>query len=424
MNNFFSASQKLLIAIFIIFPVEQSVAQLKVDAQYRPRIEVRNGYRELIPEGTAPSIIASQRMRLSFVYETDNLKLKFSPQDVRVWGDENLTSSTGVYGNDASLDLFEGYVELKPTSSLRLSIGRQTLVYDNQRLLAMRNWNQNGLAYDALVLKWKREKWDVHVGTSWNSLDATTSNNTYPTKRIKSLNFVWLGREFTDNLKFSFLHIASGVTETDTTNTLHFRQTSGVYFNYNSNVVKAKTNIYFQYGNNNRGQKVSAFLADADIMLNTGRLTPGIGISYLSGNNDINGGTDHLFDVLYGARHRFFGHMDYFRNMPSHTNGGGLTDLYGYLNLEVSEKLRLKNTGHFFSLAQTNENTPSDKYLGYENEVELKYQINNWGALKAAWLFYLTTDSFEQIQSINDPASPQFFYVSLTVNTNIFKEKY
>lgn len=421
MNNNFSAIKKWLFIAIMIFSFQNITAQLSLDAHYRPRFEVRNGYRELIPDGSTPSIIASQRMRLSFFYETENLKLKFSPQDVRVWGDENLSSSTGVYGNEASLDLFEGYVELKPTDNLNLSVGRQTLVYDNQRLLAERNWNQNGLAYDALVLKWKLSQWNLHAGTSWNSLRETTSDNLYLANRIKSLNFLWLGHQFSDKIDVSLLHIASGITETDTTNTLNFRQTSGAYIKYNSNILKAKSNAYFQHGNNREGQKVSAFLFDADVAFKTGRLSPGLGISYLSGNDDVNGSTDHLFDVLYGARHRFFGHMDYFRNIPSHTTEGGLTDIYGYLNLKISPEMNLKNTGHFFSLAQTNQKTPKDKYLGYENELEFKYNFNEWGAIKSAWIFYLTTDAFEQLQGVSNPAFPQLLYVSLTVDTSIFE---
>lgn len=422
MTKLFSSIRFFLLLTCFIFLFNNAFAQINVDAQYRPRFEVRNGYRELIPKDANPSLIASQRMRLSLVYETEKLKLKFSPQDVRVWGDENLTSSTGVYGKVASLDLYEGYIELKPAPSVRLSIGRQVLSYDNQRLLSERNWNQNGLAYDAVVLKMKKERTDIHIGASWNSLEATTSEYFYPSRRIKSLNFLWIEHKFSDNLKGAFSHIASGVTKTDSSSTMNFRQTSGIYIDLNTKNIRAKSNLYYQFGNNREGTNVSALLADADIMLKTGKICPGMGFSYLSGNKNLNGKTDHLFDVLYGARHRFFGHMDYFRNISSHTRGGGLVDLYVYLNLKASNKINIKNTGHFFSLSQHNNLTPDSKYLGYENELKFNYRFDDWGNLEAAWLFYLTTDSFEQLQNINNPRFPQFVYVSLSVNTNIFKE--
>jgi hypothetical protein len=296
------------------------------------------------------------------------------------------------------------------------------LSYDNQRLLSERDWNQNGLAYDAVVLKIENERADIHIGTSWNSLEATTSENFYPSGRIKSLNFLWIEHKFSDHLKGTFSQIASGVTKTDSSSTINFRQTSGIYIDLNTKNIRAKSNLYYQFGNNQQGTNVSALLADVDIMFKTGKICPGMGFSYLSGNKNLNGKTDHLFDVLYGARHRFFGHMDYFRNISSHTRGGGLVDFYGYLNLKVTDKINIKNTGHFFSLAQHNLLTPDSKYLGYENELKFNYRFEHWGNLEAAWLFYLTTDSFEQLQNINNPRFPQFVYVSLSVNTNIFKE--
>ncbi|MFO7863456.1 MAG: hypothetical protein R6U85_05610, partial [Salinivirgaceae bacterium] len=88
-----------------IFSSQLSHAQLQINAQYRPRFELRDGYRKLASPESTPSALMSQRTRLSLSYKSDNLKLVFSPQDVRVWGDENLSSSTGVYGDDASLTL-------------------------------------------------------------------------------------------------------------------------------------------------------------------------------------------------------------------------------------------------------------------------------------------------------------------------------
>jgi hypothetical protein len=335
---------------------------------------VRDGYRKLATEGSTPSVIISQRTRLSFSYITENLKLKFTPQDVRVWGDEKLASSTGVYGDNASIDLFEGYAEIKMGDVGWISVGRQQLVYDHQRLLSVRNWNQNGITYDAVVFKFEISQWDIHAGSSWNSLEATLSGNLYLPNRIKSLNYLWANRKLSDQLNFSFLHIASGVTETDNTNTLYFRQTTGIYSEYNNNGLKLWGNIYYQYGKNNTGKHVSAFLIDADAGYNTGNLTPGIGLSYLSGNNDPGGSTDKLFDVLYGARHRYFGHMDYFSDFAKHTEEGGLADYYVYLKYKFSKTVTLANIGHYFRLAQTNTNTPNEKNLGYENELMLTYK--------------------------------------------------
>ena len=413
----------LIITVIFLFVVLVTRAQFKIEAQYRPRFELRDGYRKLATDGSVPTVVISQRTRLSFSYESEKLKLKLTPQDVRVWGDEQLASSTGVYGDNASIDLFEAYAEMRIGNLGWLSVGRQQLVYDFERLLAARNWNQNGMAYDAIVLKLGINQWDIHAGSTWNSLDATLSDNLYLPDRIKSLNYLWANRKFSDQLNFSFLHIASGVTETDSTNTLHFRQTTGINAEYKWNNLKLRGNAYYQYGKNNTGTTVSAFLIDADAGYNIGNITPGVGLSYLSGNNDPDSSTDKLFDVLYGARHRYFGHMDYFRDFEKHTKEGGLADFYAYLKYEFSKTISLTNIGHYFLLAQTNALTPNDKYLGYENELMLNYKFNDWGTIKSGYVFYLPTESFKTLQGVSNDKFSQFFYLELTLKPTLFKQK-
>lgn len=413
----------LIITVIFLFIVLETHAQFKIEAQYRPRFELRDGYRKLTTDGSVPTGVISQRTRLSFSYESEKLKLKFTPQDVRIWGDEQLASSTGVYGDNASIDLFEGYAEIKMGNAGWISVGRQQLVYDQQRLLAARNWNQNGLAYDAVVIKLGVNQWKIHAGSSWNSLAATLFDNLYLPNRIKTLNYLWVNRKFSDLLNFSFLHIASGITETDSTNTLYFRHTTGIYTEYNNGGIKLNGNAYFQYGKNKTGKDVSAFLIDADAGYKIGNLTPGIGLSYLSGNNDPAGSTDKLFDVLYGARHSYFGHMDYFRDFANHTKQGGLVNLYAYLEYAYSKTVSLTYIGHFFRLAQTNTFTPNDKNLGYENELMLNYKFNDWGSIKSGYVFYLPTESFKILQDVSNGRFSQFFYLELTLKPALFKQE-
>ena len=402
---------RLIITAACMFVVLETHAQFTIYAQYRPRLEIRDGYQKLASEGSVPTVLISQRTRISFSYETEKFKLKFTPQDVRIWGDEQLASSTGVYGDHASLDLFEGYAEIKIENFIWISVGRQQLVYDNERLLSARNWNQNGIAYDAVVLKLGINQWNIHAGSSWNSLSATLSDNFYLPNRIKSLSFLWVNRKFNSTLNFSILHIASGVTETESTNTLHFRQTTGIYTDYKNNNFKLKGNVFYQYGKNKVGKNISAFLVDADIGYNISKLTTGLGLSYLSGNKNPEGSTDNLFDVLYGARHRYFGHMDYFRNFATQTKEGGLADYYAYIEYKFSRKISINNTGHYFKLAHTNANTPDNKNLGYENDLLLRYKFSDWGSIKSGYVFYLPTESLKTLQGVSNPEFSQFFYL-------------
>ena len=236
-------SVNLISVVLLTFMfVQHGNAQFSIDAQLRNRFEFRDGYQKLATEGSSPPALISQRTRLSFSYENNYLKLKLTPQDVRLWGDQTSINSSGV-GDNPSLDLLEAYAEVKIGKSGWISAGRQQLVYDSRRLLGDRNWNQNGIAYDALVLKLNFNQWNLHTGTVWNTMVESLTENLYPSARIKNLNFIWLNRKINDRLNLSFLHISSGITKTDTTSSLNFRHTTGFYGEYKTQPFYIWANI-------------------------------------------------------------------------------------------------------------------------------------------------------------------------------------
>lgn len=411
-----------LISCLLMFFAPCVNAQFSIDAQLRSRFEIRDGYQKLAVEGSNPTFLVSQRTRLTFAYETKLLKLKITPQDVRVWGDQSVMS-LGV-GNNPSLGLLEAFAELSLGNYGSVSAGRQQLIYDNRRLLGDRNWNQNSIAYDALVFKFNFDGWKLHAGATWNNMKESNSENYYPDARIKSLDYLWLGRKFNEKLTLSFLHVSAGITETDTTNPLNFRHTSGVYGEYRNKKLSAYGNAYYQFGKNQQGIQISAFLIDADAGYRVGKFMPGLGLSYLSGNSKIpdSKGTDHLFDPLYGNRHRFFGSMDYFRIFSPQTKQGGLADYYLWLDYKFSNKVSIRNTTHYFALAQVNTSTPSAKELGFENDFILKFKFSDWGELESGYCFFLPTASLKTLQNIPNDKFSQFFYLQLTLTPNLFKQ--
>ena len=419
----FNQLNLLLAFLFVMLITPLAKSQFSVEAQLRNRFEIRDGYQKLGSVESDPAFLISQRSRLSFSYQTPFLKLKFTPQDVRLWGDQTTLNSTGV-GDNPSLDLLEAFAEVKLGNIGWVSAGRQQLVYDSRRLLGDRNWNQNSIAWDALVFKFVINNWNLHTGATWNTMSESLSDNLYPSSRIKSLNYIWLNRKFNDNLSLSLLHISSGITKTDTTNPMNFRHTTGIYGEYKSGKFNAWSNVYYQYGRNQKGNRVSALLIDADAGYKLGRFIPGLGLSYLSGNNKTvgNGDTDKLFDPLYGNRHRYFGAMDYFRSFASQTKQGGLADYYLWLDYKFSKKVSLRNTLHYFMLAQTNPGTPDKKELGFENDLIMKYKFSEWGDLETGYCFYQPTESLKIIQNVPNDKFSQFFYVQMTITPILFKQ--
>lgn len=414
----------IVIILFMYLGLINLYAQFKVDAQFRPRFELRDGYQKLAPQGSSPAAFISQRSRVSISYETQNFKLKFTPQDVRIWGDEANYNIGANNGDDASLDLFEAYAEIKLGEIGWISVGRQQFFYDNEWLLGARNWNQNGNANDAVLFKLKTFGWNLHLGTTWNAEKEASFDNFYPTDRYKSLSYLWLNKAIKENWNLSLVQIATGLTQTDTTNKLNFRQTTGFYTDYKKNNLSLSANAYLQYGKNQTSKPVNAILFALDASYQAGNLTPGLGISYHSGNKNAGASLndDNLFDLIFTARHKYFGFIDYFRTISSHTKQGGLIDYYLYLDYKFSKSVSIRNIGHYFQLAQTNPNTPADKNLGYENDLILKYKFSDWGTLESGYMFFLPTSTLETIQGVPDSKFSQFFYLQLTLTPNLFKE--
>lgn len=399
-------------------------AQFKVDAELRNRSEVRDGYAKLSSEEATPAFLISQRTRLIFCYESEKLKIKITPQDVRIWGDDTNFSLSGSNGNNASLDLFEGFADIKISKENWLAVGRQQLSYDNQSILSNANWNQNGISSDAVLLKLKLQKWNLHLAGSWNTAQSLSANNFFPTDRYKSIDFAWLNRQFDSGLKLSLIHVAAGRTESDTTNTIYFRQTTGFYTQYAKNNLTIWGDAYYQYGKSQAGKKVSAFLLDAEAGYKIKSFSLGAGYSYISGNTESGSNlkTDKLYDPIYRSRHTFNGFMDYYSSYQKQTAGGGLSDLYLFAEIAVSKKLNIRNNFHFFSLAETNPATPADKNLGTENDLCAKYKFSDWGQVEGGYFFYLPTESLKTIQGVKNSGFQQFLYVQLCVTPSLFKQ--
>ncbi len=166
-------------------------AQLSLTGQIRVRSEIRDGYGTLEAVGSQPAVVTTQRARLTFRYQSSRVIFQTSVQDVRVWGAD---ASTIDNADGGRLAVHEAWAELilanAADSSFRHSaiqylscrIGRQELVYDDQRLLGNLDWLQQARRHDAMVWKAVQRGWRADLGVAFNqNTDAFNYNGTYYT---------------------------------------------------------------------------------------------------------------------------------------------------------------------------------------------------------------------------------------------------
>jgi len=168
-----------------------ATAQLSLTGQLRTRGELRDGYGTLEPIGGKTASFIAQRTRLTFNYRSSHLIFQTSIQDVRLWGQD---ASTITPADGAKLAVHEAWGELilsnkkdtafkiSPVDYFGIKIGRQELVYDDERLLGGLDWLTQARRHDAIVFKLLQKGWQVDLGVAFNqNSDAINYNGTYYT---------------------------------------------------------------------------------------------------------------------------------------------------------------------------------------------------------------------------------------------------
>ncbi len=414
---------KHILAIILFTLLFQSAkAQFEIDGQIRPRFEHRNGYKQLRDSSTTSANFISQRTRLRFAYKKDNLVMKISFQDVHVWGDiAPKKTQSGLIG------LHEGWAKFNFNKETFIIVGRQEIAYDNGRVLTQANWNQIGFTHDAIKLGYHINNWEFETALAYNQ-DGQIFGTDYfaGLSFYKFMNTIWVSRKF-DNLTISVLNIADVRQKNDTTYIDYLRNTIGPTIQYKTSKLGIDLRAYYQNGKLQSGSDVSAFYLNTDISYKiVNKLTAIVGFELMSGTDatDITNTTNNSFDIMYGARHKFNGLIDYF-STPVTTGNAGLVDIYLKAKFNATDKISLVGQFHNFRLhnnyVDNNDNT-IDKALGNEIDLSAKIKFSKTVQLDLGLASMLGTESLEIIKGGDRELFTTWGFVMLTIKPTLFKQ--
>jgi hypothetical protein len=408
--------------LFMVLLANSSFSQFSIQAELRPRAEVRNGYKTLPTETSTPAFFVSQRTRLGMNYQTDKINTKISFYDVRVWGDEQFKTDV------PNIGLYEAWAEFALCSHMSLKVGKQELLYD-KRLIDNGAWNQNGTTHNAAVLKIKDGGLQIDFANAFNQKTENTFGTDYSgmTNTYKTLNFLYISNKFTENLKLSLLGIADGYQKENTTNTTYLRGTFGGIIEYakeDKYAVRAKG--FYQTGRLQNGQQVVAYYANAEFSYSmSSKFSLLLGLDYVSGTDalDTANKKSNSFNTLYGSSHSFNGNMEYFCSMLKDKKGPGLVDPYLNLIYKINDKWQARADFHYFML-QNNYviNTSAiDKKLGAEADLSCKYEFNKDATLSFGFSIMRPEKSMEPIVGGDSSFYGTWGFVMLTFKPTFFK---
>ena len=139
------------LSLLAIVAWAQEENQFAIDAQLRTRGEYNNGAGNPRYQSQLPATFINERARVSMDYERGGmLELKLSAQHTGLWGQDGMNTSNG------RMTMNEAWAKLMPTKEWFVKIGRQQLVYDDERLLGSSDWDADGNWHDALKVATKR----------------------------------------------------------------------------------------------------------------------------------------------------------------------------------------------------------------------------------------------------------------------------
>ncbi|QQS50936.1 MAG: alginate export family protein [Bacteroidota bacterium] len=323
-----------------------------IDAEFRPRLEYREGFRKPLVDTLSPMLVTVQRTRLNFEYSSALLNARLSIQDAHVWGNSNTKT------NASLLSLYEAWFEYLITSGVSVKAGRQPLRYDDNRIFASPNWSSTGIVHDLLLLQYKTTLLQVHSGFAYNNAKDTLVDIAYSYANIntyKYMAFGWVSVQPFKNTSFSTMLLAEGFENPTNYETNYGRFTLGTYLNYESDLFPLSGSItaHFQQGNDmiktvssgGYAKLIAHFYASKASYEFAYKYTATLGIDFYSGSaTTIDANKSNTYNRLYGALHNYNGYMEYYTKLPAQ----GLVNYYGSFNYFYFNRFTILNMSNLY----------------------------------------------------------------------------
>lgn len=341
-------------ALLVLISSEKLMAQFTITGELRPRTEFRNGFKRPKDKGDDPAFFIEQRSRIYLDYTLDKISMSIALQDIRMWG-----STDQVYKSDPTLqNVFEAWAKYAFDERYSLKVGRQALVYDNERFMGGLDWAQQGRSHDALFFSKKHadRNCDLNLAFAYNQRipfepGKLEGNDYFGVNNYKTMIFGHWNRTFDKGAISVLFHNDGRQIQADTSQA--FRQTYAVLGNYNLGDVKLDGELYYQGGKDGNDLEVSALMFAVHGTYETDITPLTLGFEYLSGtarSEDKN----KSFNPLYGTNHKFYGFMDYFYvgNGHGQSTGGrtsGLIDVHLKTKFKLGQKSNLGANLHYFA---------------------------------------------------------------------------
>ena len=414
--------------MFVLLLGNYANAQFSLGGEIRPRMEYLHGYSTLTDKDSDPAGFASQRTRINFNYSHDRVKMYVSMQDVFLWG-----AQPQLFSTSNSLSMHQAWAQYFLTPSLSLKLGRQELVYDDERIFGNSNWDQQGRSHDVALLRYDGML-RIDIGAAFNQDEKHLNGAYYNLNNYKMMQFVWLNTDITDNMNLSLLFLNNGYQHDyvmhENGHDNHkskdvYNQTIGGRLLYSPDDFIFHASAYYTMGKDVKDRELSAYYIGlgTDYNINDD-WTLGLGWEHLSGTDqkdmieNPDGYKNKSFNPFYGSSHKFNGFMDYFNANGNWSNSVGLNDLFASFQFS-KRNFEFNVTGHAFLTAASvikdgNVNETMEPYLGTEIDLTMSYKLSKTSNVVLGYSQMIGSETLQAIKGGNKDACNNYAYLMFT----------
>ena len=419
----------LIVILFLSAGLRAQESRFSVDGDFLTRGEIRSGGLSTNEEGETEDFAAFvfERSLLKVDYNRPGLSANFSVQHNGTWGSSN----------EATFDIYEAWVSLNAKSGLFAKIGRQNLVYDDQRIFGTDDWTMTARAHDVLKIGYEGHGHRIHLIAGYNQNPANMKGGTYYSGGIqpyKSMQSIWYHLDVPGTkLGISAVFMNAGMQGTafEKEDNTYFQQLVGGYLSFKPKQWSVEGAYYYQMGKSESSLPINAWMGCIKAGYETsGRNTYYAGYDYLSGDRNfatppynqigvIRHKTIRGFSSLYGSHHKFYGAMDFFY-VSTYYRGftPGLQNVYAGGAWKVGDKTELNASYHFLATATKLQN--AKKPLGHELELSGSYKLFKDCKLSAGYSFMWGTRTMVVLKRSSDRRRLHWGWLMLSVTPRFF----
>lgn len=415
-----------------IYAQEDGPNHLTVDLQMLFQGEVRDGgilnsddYEEKEDVDDHSNFII-ERSRLAINYQRDRLELKFTPQHQGIWGQSG----------KGSFNVYEAWAKYTTTAGFFGQIGRQTLSYDDERIIGPNDWAMAGISHDLLKVGYEGHGHKAHLLLAYNQNAENINGGTYYTggaQPYKTMHTLWYHYDvptFPLGVSLLFMNVGMQGGEEVSSACTQYQQLAGTYISYTPKLGSLTGSYYRQMGHDEFGMEIDAWMATVKATVRPADTYEiEAGFDYLSGDpyfaipgKGMSGLTWHKkiqgFNSIYGSHHKFYGAMDFFY-VSTYYNGfsPGLQNAYIGATAWPHKKLSLSASYHYMATSTSLRNV--NMTLGHAIELGVAYSFKPNIRISGGFSYMTGTETMEKLKRASSDGSLRWAWLTLSVSPRI-----